>query len=235
MTTVVCIKDLRKTYVSGQIEVEALCGVDLTIMQGEMVAIIGPSGSGKSTLMHILGCLDTPTSGVVELEGRDISNIAANERAAVRCSRIGFVFQAFNLLPRFNILQNVELPLVYAGVRRRERHERARSMLDRVGLADRAHHEPQQLSGGQRQRAAIARALINDPAIIFADEPTGNLDTHTGEQILELFMELNAQGRTIITVTHDHDIAACSSRRITIRDGLIVDDSGNAALSDSPA
>jgi len=224
MRNVVRIHELRKVYVSGQIEVEALRGVDLSVEEGEMIAIVGPSGSGKSTLMHILGCLDTPTSGTVELEGREISNVSANERARIRNSRIGFVFQAFNLLPRFTILQNVELPLVYGGIHRRERRRKAMEMIERVGLTDRIEHEPQQLSGGQRQRAAIARALVNDPAIIFADEPTGNLDTRTGEQILELFEELNGQGRTIITVTHDHDIAERSSRQIMIRDGLIVAD-----------
>lgn len=219
------LEHVSKIYSMGPVHVTALDDVTLTIRQGEFVAITGPSGSGKSTLMHILGCLDSATSGRVLLEGHDISRASANERAHIRNTRIGFVFQAFNLLPRFDVQHNVELPLTYAGLSRRERAQRARRLIELVGLGDRAHHLPQQLSGGQRQRAAIARALVNNPALIFADEPTGNLDTKTGEQILELFATLHQQGRTIVIVTHDHDIAARAGRRIALRDGRIVHDS----------
>jgi len=218
------LEHVSKIYTVGPVHVTALDDVNLSIRRGEFVAITGPSGSGKSTLMHILGCLDSATSGTVELEGRDISRASPNERARIRNTRIGFVFQAFNLLPRFSVQHNVELPLTYAGISKHERAVRARRLIELVGLADRAHHLPQQLSGGQRQRAAIARALVNDPALIFADEPTGNLDTKTGAQILQLFASLHQQGRTIIIVTHDHDIAACAGRRIALRDGRIVQD-----------
>lgn len=230
MASAACVARLEhvsKIYTMGTVQVTALDDVNLSIREGEFVAVLGPSGSGKSTLMHILGCLDSATSGTVMLEGRDISRASANERAHIRNTRIGFVFQAFNLLPRFNVQHNVELPLTYAGISRRERAQRARRMIELVGLADRAHHLPQQLSGGQRQRAAIARALVNDPALIFADEPTGNLDTKTGEQILELFARLHQQGRTIVIVTHDHDIAARAGRRIALRDGRIVHDTAS--------
>jgi len=222
---IVHLEDVSKIYRIGTVEVPALINVDFTVAAGDFIAIIGPSGSGKSTLMHILGCLDTATSGKVELEGRDVSRISANERARVRNRCIGFVFQAFNLLPRFNVLQNVEMPLIYSGMPRRARRQRARRMVELVDLADRAHHLPRQLSGGQRQRAAIARALVNDPAIVFADEPTGNLDTKTGARILDLFDSLNKQGRTIIMVTHEQEIAERASRRISLRDGRIISDS----------
>ena len=182
---------------------------------------IGPSGSGKSTLMHILGCLDSPTRGEVRLDGVDISGATAGQLAKVRNRTIGFVFQSFNLLPKLNVLQNVELPLIYAGIAGHERATRARAALEAVGLADRMKHRPSQLSGGQTQRVAIARALVNNPKIILADEPTGNLDTHTGEQILNLFHDLHRQGRTLALVTHDPDIAAIAQRRIEIRDGKI--------------
>lgn len=228
MAAAACVARLEhvsKIYTMGTVQVTALDDVNLGIRQGEFVAVLGPSGSGKSTLMHVLGCLDSATSGTVMLEGRDISRATPNERARIRNTRIGFVFQAFNLLPRFTVQQNVELPLTYAGVSRRVRAQRARRMIELVGLADRAQHLPQQLSGGQRQRAAIARALVNDPALIFADEPTGNLDTKTGAHILELFATLHQQGRTIVIVTHDHDIAARAERRIALRDGRIVHDS----------
>ena len=218
---VVELFDICKTYDTGAAAYEALHKINLKIEEGEFLAIIGPSGSGKSTLMHILGCLDTPTSGVMKLEGRDISKMSANELAAIRNKRIGFVFQTFNLLPRFNILQNVELPMVYGGVSPFERKRRAMDILKMVGLDDRWNHLPQELSGGQRQRAAIARALIMNPAMVFADEPTGNLDTKTGAQIMELFKELNNAGHTIILVTHDKDIAAQTKRQIEIRDGRI--------------
>ncbi len=219
--TVVELIDICKTYDTGAAAFEALHKINLVIEEGEFLAIIGPSGSGKSTLMHILGCLDTPTSGRMLLEGKDISRMSANELSAVRNKRIGFVFQTFNLLPRFNILQNVELPMVYGGVSPFERKRRAMDILKMVGLDDRWNHLPQELSGGQRQRAAIARALIMNPAMVFADEPTGNLDTKTGAQIMELFKELNNAGHTIILVTHDKDIAAQTKRQIEIRDGRI--------------
>ncbi|MBR4820841.1 ABC transporter ATP-binding protein [bacterium] len=219
--TVVELIDICKTYDTGAAAFEALHKINLVIEEGEFLAIIGPSGSGKSTLMHILGCLDTPTSGRMLLEGKDISRMSANELSAVRNKRIGFVFQTFNLLPRFNILQNVELPMVYGGVSPFERKRRAMDILKMVGLDDRWNHLPQELSGGQRQRAAIARALIMNPAMVFADEPTGNLDTKTGAQIMELFKELNKAGHTIILVTHDKDIASQTTRQIEIRDGRI--------------
>lgn len=219
--TVVELIDICKTYDTGAAAFEALHKINLVIEEGEFLAIIGPSGSGKSTLMHILGCLDTPTSGRMLLEGKDISRMSANELSAVRNKRIGFVFQTFNLLPRFNILQNVELPMVYGGVSPFERKRRAMDILKMVGLDDRWNHLPQELSGGQRQRAAIARALIMNPAMVFADEPTGNLDTKTGAQIMDLFKELNNAGHTIILVTHDKDIAAQTKRQIEIRDGRI--------------
>lgn len=219
--TVVELIDICKTYDTGAAAFEALHEINLVIEEGEFLAIIGPSGSGKSTLMHILGCLDTPTSGRMLLEGKDISRMSANELSAVRNKRIGFVFQTFNLLPRFNILQNVELPMIYGGVSPFERKRRAMDILKMVGLDDRWNHLPQELSGGQRQRAAIARALIMNPAMVFADEPTGNLDTKTGAQIMELFKELNNAGHTIILVTHDKDIAAQTKRQIEIRDGRI--------------
>ena len=219
--TVVELIDICKTYDTGAAAYEALHKINLVIEEGEFLAIIGPSGSGKSTLMHILGCLDTPTSGKMLLEGKDISRISANELSTVRNKRIGFVFQTFNLLPRFNILQNVELPMVYGGVSPFERKRRAMDILKMVGLEDRWNHLPQELSGGQRQRAAIARALIMNPAMVFADEPTGNLDTKTGAQIMDLFKELNNAGHTIILVTHDKDIAAQTKRQIEIRDGRI--------------
>lgn len=219
--TVVELIDICKTYDTGAAAFEALHKINLVIEEGEFLAIIGPSGSGKSTLMHILGCLDTPTSGRMLLEGKDISRMSANELSAVRNKRIGFVFQTFNLLPRFNILQNVELPMVYGGVSPFDRKKRAMDILKMVGLDDRWNHLPQELSGGQRQRAAIARALIMNPAMVFADEPTGNLDTKTGAQIMELFKELNKAGHTIILVTHDKDIASQTKRQIEIRDGRI--------------
>ena len=220
--TVVELIDICKTYDTGAAAFEALHKINLVIEEGEFLAIIGPSGSGKSTLMHILGCLDTPTSGKMLLEGKDISRMSANELSTVRNKRIGFVFQTFNLLPRFNILQNVELPMVYGGVSPFERKKRAMDILKMVGLDDRWNHLPQELSGGQRQRAAIARALIMNPAMVFADEPTGNLDTKTGAQIMDLFKELNKAGHTIILVTHDKDIAAQTKRQIEIRDGRIL-------------
>ena len=212
---------VTKLYQLGDTTVRALDGVDLQIERGEFLAIIGPSGSGKSTLMHILGCLDTPTSGTVTIDGTEITSASAADLPLIRNRNIGFVFQFFNLLPKLNVVQNVELPMVYAGVGHAERHQRACAALAAVGLSDRLTHRPGQLSGGQAQRAAIARALVNNPKIILADEPTGNLDTQTGESILQLFRELHRAGRTIAIVTHDAEIAAVADRQIEIRDGRI--------------
>jgi len=219
---VIRIRDIRKIYDSGESSVEALRGVDVTIRQGEYVSIMGPSGSGKSTLMHIIGCLDTPTSGDYVLAGQKVSDMSSGALARVRNKYIGFVFQTYNLLPRASILRNVELPMMYAGASRAKRRERAGALLDRMGLVGRHKHLPSQLSGGQRQRVAIARALVNDPRIILADEPTGNLDTRTGEEILGLFDELNQQGHTLILVTHDHAVARRAHRNITLVDGKVV-------------
>ncbi len=214
--------NVSKTYQLGDSVVHALADVSLQIEGGEFCAIIGPSGSGKSTLMHILGCLDTPTGGTVTIDGVVVTAASTDDLPVIRNQKIGFVFQAFNLLPKLTVLQNVELPLIYAGRPAAERHRRARAALEAVGLADRLHHRPGQLSGGQTQRAAIARALVNEPRIILADEPTGNLDTQNGRQILNLFHDLHRQGRTIAIVTHDPAIAAVADRRIEIRDGRIV-------------
>jgi len=213
---------ISKTYDSGENAVQALRGVDVAIEKGEFVAIIGPSGSGKSTLMHILGCLDTPSTGKYWLDGEDVAEMSARALARVRNQKIGFVFQTFNLLPRATILKNVELPLLYAGVGREERRERAFKALERLGLEKRAKHRPNELSGGQRQRVAIARALVNDPSLILADEPTGNLDQKTGSDIINIFEELAAHDETIVMVTHDPAIAGRTQRRITLVDGEIV-------------
>jgi len=218
------IEDLVKTYVMGEAEVHALRGVSLKIGRNEYVAIMGPSGSGKSTLMNMIGCLDTPTSGTYLLEGQSVREMSDDELADIRNRQIGFVFQTFNLLPRANVFHNVELPLVYAGVPRGERRKRAEAAIARVGLADRAHHKPNELSGGQRQRVAIARALVGNPSIILADEPTGNLDSKTGEEIMRMFDELHASGQTIILITHEDDIAAHARRTIRLRDGVIESD-----------
>ncbi|MDA7660175.1 ABC transporter ATP-binding protein [Verrucomicrobia bacterium] len=218
------LRDIRKTYHLGGEVIHALDGVDLDVDQGDFTSIIGPSGSGKSTLMHILGCLDTPSSGSMNLDGMDIHDATPRQLAKVRGEKIGFVFQFFNLLPKLSVAQNVELPLIYKGASSRERRERAMQALDLVNLEDRAKHRPSQLSGGQQQRVAIARALVNDPRIIFADEPTGNLDSHTGEMILETFCKLHEEGRTIMLVTHDPEIAALTPKKIEIRDGKIASD-----------
>jgi len=220
VTVIIDAQALVKTYKLGGTTVRALDGVDLEVPEGDMLAIAGPSGSGKSTLMHIIGCLDRADGGRYVLAGEDVSSLSRNRLAEVRNQRIGFVFQTFNLLPRMNALENVELPLLYAGLRGAK--DRAAEALRTVGLEDRMHHKPTQLSGGQRQRVAIARALITDPAILLADEPTGNLDSKTGEEVLELFVSLNAAGRTIILVTHEADIAARCRRQIHMRDGRIV-------------
>ncbi len=215
------LRNVSKLYHLGGEEIRALDDVSLDIDAGEFVSIIGPSGSGKSTLMHILGCLDTPTSGTIKLDGTLIHDASPRQLAAIRNRKIGFVFQFFNLLPKLNVLQNVELPMVYAGASARQRRERAMAALNMVEMENRAKHRPSQLSGGQQQRTAIARALVNNPKIVFADEPTGNLDSHTGEVILRLFRKLSTEGRTIILVTHDPEIAAVTPRKIEIRDGKV--------------
>jgi len=215
------LRNVSKIYLLGDEEIRALDDVTLDIDAGEFISIIGPSGSGKSTLMHILGCLDSPTKGTIMLDGIMIQDASPRELASMRNRKIGFVFQFFNLLPKLNVMQNVELPMIYSGISTKQRRERAMRALEAVGLANRAKHRPSQLSGGQQQRAAIARALVNDPRIIFADEPTGNLDSHTGDAILQLFRKLSQEGRTIVLVTHDPEIAAVTPRRIEIRDGKI--------------
>ena len=221
--------DLWKTYKMGTEEVHALRGVSISIERGEYVAIMGPSGSGKSTLMNLIGCLDTPTQGSYLLNGKRVSEMNDDELARIRNEEIGFVFQTFNLLPRASALHNVELPLVYAGVSSKVRRERANLALDRVELSDRKHHRPNELSGGQRQRVAIARALVNDPSILLADEPTGNLDSKTGIEIMSVFQRLHDAGNTIILVTHEADVAAYAHRVISIRDGQVEKDVRQAA------
>jgi putative ABC transport system ATP-binding protein len=215
------LRNVSKIYQLGGEEIRALDDVSADIEAGEFISIIGPSGSGKSTLMHIVGCLDSPTKGTIKLDGLEIQGASPRELARLRNQKIGFVFQFFNLLPKLTVLQNVELPMVYSGKPAGERRQRALDALKMVGLENRAKHRPLQISGGQQQRAAIARALVNDPKIIFADEPTGNLDSQTGEAILELFRQLSKAGRTIVLVTHDPEIAALTPRRIEIRDGRI--------------
>ena len=220
----ISLEAVSKRYRVGEQEITALHHINLLIEQGEYAAIIGPSGSGKSTLMHLLGCLDTPTSGRMVIDGVDTTQASKNRLAELRNSKIGFVFQSFNLLPKLNVFQNVELPMIYSGIPAAERSSRTLAAIDRVGLSNRLKNTPLQLSGGQMQRVAIARALVNHPKIIFADEPTGNLDSQTGLSILSLFAELSAQGRTIILVTHDPSIAARTPRQIEIHDGQIIAD-----------
>jgi putative ABC transport system ATP-binding protein len=223
MKTIIDIKSLRKDYHIGEVTVHALRGVDLEINQGEFVAIMGASGSGKSTMLNIIGCLDRPTDGNYFLDGVNVAGMAKNERAAIRNLKIGFVFQSYNLLSRTSALENVELPLMYnPSVSARERRERAMAALEAVGLSDRIDHMPNQLSGGQQQRVAIARSLVNDPVVILADEATGNLDTRTSYEIMSLFQELNARGKTIVFVTHEPDIARCMTRSVVFRDGHII-------------
>jgi len=218
------VKDLRKTYVMGTEEVHALAGVSLAIEKGEWVSIMGPSGSGKSTLMNLLGCLDTPSSGSYRLNEQEVARLNDDQLAEIRNREIGFVFQTFNLLARTTALQNVELPLIYAGVSRADRRKRARGALESVGLADRMEHMPNQLSGGQRQRVAVARALVTSPSIILADEPTGNLDSKTGEELMALFEDLHRRGNTIILVTHEEDVARRAQRAFRLMDGKVIYD-----------
>lgn len=221
---------VRKTYETGAIAVDALRGIDLTVDAGDYVAIMGPSGSGKSTLMHIIGCLDVPTAGRYEIDGVDVSSMTEKDLADVRNRKLGFVFQSFNLLPSLTALRNVELPLVYAGVHPAERRQRALLALARVGLADRVDHRPGELSGGQQQRVSVARALVTDPALILADEPTGNLDSVSTRDILALFDELTEAGRTIVMITHEHDVAERAKRTVHIYDGLLSDDAPLAGI-----
>ena len=221
---IIVIRGVTREYVMGAETVRALRGVDMVIQQNEFVAIMGPSGSGKSTLMNVIGCLDTPTAGDYWLNGHKVSELSDDRLARIRNKEIGFVFQTFNLLPRATALQNVELPMVYAGVGTKERQAAAKVALDRVGLGDRMNHRPNEMSGGQRQRVAIARALVNNPSIILADEPTGNLDSVTSEEILALFERLHDEGQTIILVTHEHDIAAHARRQVHLKDGTVEQD-----------
>jgi len=221
------IKDIKKIYKLGEVEVPALNGVNLDIDKNEYIAIMGPSGSGKSTMMNIIGCLDVPTEGSYFLNNKDVSKLSDDELATIRNKEIGFVFQTFNLLPRADALHNVELPMIYSGKSRTIRRSMAENALERVGLSDRIHHKPNELSGGQRQRVAIARALVNNPSIILADEPTGNLDSKTGEEIMEVFEQLHNAGNTIILITHEEYIANHSNRTVRLLDGLIQDDKKN--------
>ena len=227
MKPVISIRGLSKFYQMGTTEVKALNSVDLDIYKNEFVALMGASGSGKSTLMNLLGCLDSPTAGDYHLSGENVSEFDDNELAAIRNKRIGFVFQTFNLLPRLTALENVALPLVYAGLSKEQRLEKARRVLENVGLGDRVEHRPNELSGGQRQRVAVARALVNDPAIILADEPTGNLDSKTSLEIMDMFEKLHQQGNTIILVTHEPDIAEYAKRIVKLRDGMVESDTQN--------
>ncbi len=226
---IIHMEEIRKTYDTGKVKVEALKGVDLQIEQGELVAIVGPSGSGKSTLMNLLGCLDTPSSGVYELGGQAVSGVSRDQLAEIRNRRVGFVFQNFNLLPHISALENVELPMLFGGMKPADRRRRATEFLERVGLGDRVDHKPTELSGGQMQRVAIARSLAMDPDIILADEPTGNLDSSSGSDIMSIFTDLWKQGRTLVIITHDPALAKRASRVVEIRDGRITADHAAAA------
>ena len=227
--TIISMSEIRKVYDTGKVKVEALKGVNLEIHKGEMVAIVGPSGSGKSTLMNLIGCLDTPTSGEYELGGQRVAGVSRDMLAEIRNKRVGFVFQNFNLLPHISALENVEMPMMFGGLRQAQRRSRSKELLDRVGLGDRIDHKPTELSGGQMQRVAIARALAMDPDIILADEPTGNLDSTSGSDIMSLFTDLWQQGRTLVIITHDPALARRASRVVEIRDGRITSDHPAAA------
>ena len=231
MNTIIHLSDIRKSYYMGRMELEVLKGISLDIFKNEYVALMGPSGSGKSTLMNILGCLDTPTAGTYILNGQDVSQMEDNDLAEIRNKEIGFVFQQFNLLPRLTAKENVALPLVYGGMAKKQRNEKAMHVLEMVGLTDRSHHKPNELSGGQGQRVAIARALVNDPSIILADEPTGNLDKSTSEEIMEIFGEIHSNGNTVVLVTHEVDIANNAHRIIRLRDGIVESDKRGEKLS----
>jgi putative ABC transport system ATP-binding protein len=224
MASIIQLESIRKSYFMGSQAIEVLKGINLNIFKNEYVALMGPSGSGKSTLMNILGCLDSPTLGRYILNGKDVSKMADNDLAEVRNKEIGFIFQQFNLLPRLSAAENVALPLVYAGVAKKERIDRAMEVLAKVGLADRSHHKPNELSGGQIQRVAIARALVNNPAIILADEPTGNLDSKTSVEVMEIFGKIQSAGNTVVLVTHEEDIASYAKRVVRLRDGIIESD-----------
>ena len=227
MSTLIEVRDLVKTYKTGDVELNALSGVSFSIETGEFVAIMGPSGSGKSTTMNMLGCLDSPTSGEYFLDGRDVAKLSSDDLAEVRNRKLGFVFQGFNLLPRLTAVDNVALPLVYSGVGAKERRERAEDALKRVGLGERMKHRPNQMSGGQQQRVAIARALVGKAPLILADEPTGNLDTKMSNEIMELLVQVNLEGKTIVLVTHEPDIAEYAGRRLTFKDGRLLSDEKN--------
>jgi putative ABC transport system ATP-binding protein len=231
MQGIIHLEDLRKNYYLGKQTIEVLKGITFDIFKNEYVALMGPSGSGKSTLMNILGCLDTPTSGRYILNGKDVSSTTDNELAVVRNNEIGFVFQQFNLLPRLSALENVALPLVYAGIPKKQRNEKAMEVLKKVDLVDRSHHKPNEMSGGQNQRVAIARALVNDPAIILADEPTGNLDSKTSYEIMDIFGKIHDSGNTVILVTHEEDISHYAHRIIRLRDGIIETDKRREAVT----
>ncbi len=233
--SMIAVRGLSKIYLMGTTRVEALKNIDLDIYSNEYVALMGPSGSGKSTLMNLLGCLDTPTTGEYSLNGREVSQMTDGELAQVRNKEIGFVFQTFNLLPRLSALDNVALPLIYAGMSRGDRQDRAAEVLDSVGLGDRMDHKPNELSGGQRQRVAVARALVNRPSIILADEPTGNLDTKTSMEIMTLFQEIHDRGNTVILVTHEPDIAEYAHRIVRLRDGEVESDVKNEKVARTPA
>ncbi|MFI5132964.1 MAG: ABC transporter ATP-binding protein [Chitinophagales bacterium] len=229
MNSIIHLENIQKSYFMAKMELKVLKGVTLDILKNEYVALMGPSGSGKSTLMNIIGCLDSPTDGKYILNGKDVSKTEDNDLAEVRNKEIGFVFQQFNLLPRLTALENVALPLVYSGVSRKQRNEKAKHVLEMVDLTDRSHHKPNELSGGQCQRVAIARALVNDPAIILADEPTGNLDTSTSYEIMQIFGDIHSRGNTVVLVTHETDIANHAKRIVRLRDGLIESDQKNTA------
>ena len=228
-TPVIEMSDIRKTYDTGKVKVDALKGIDLSVSSGEFLAVVGPSGSGKSTLMNLIGCLDTPSGGRYRLAGEDVSSLSRDELADIRNRRVGFVFQNFNLLPQISAFENVELPLLFGGISPRKRSARVTELLEKVGLADRADHRPTELSGGQMQRVAIARALAMDPDIVLADEPTGNLDTVSGGDVMSLFSDLWKQGRTLVVITHDMSLARRASRIVEVRDGKIISDSQVAA------